>query len=223
VPNPLRQVRGILLLVYLAGMMVVFASRKLRSEWAVRPIVHLWVVGSLVLLILDSGTRTLYLLHLLPWIAAMLAAGFGWVWVQNPRVRPVLGAVAVVFLVIQVGGIAYGVKRNEWSRVYRPVAHYLQERLKPGDLVMGGPEWGFAIGFGPQLMDDTCLGYFSKKVPSYLVIDPRYRAQFDWYRTNQPDIYRFVQNRVQNEYRLVNQVDAVDIYQLRSDRASASR
>jgi hypothetical protein len=84
---------------------------------------------------------------------------------------------------------------------------------------MGGPEWGYAVGFGDQLTDDTCLGYFSKKVPAYIVIDPRYQGQFEWFRQWRPDIYSFVDERLRTQYTLVDHVGVLEVYRHKSDIA----
>lgn len=216
---PLRQLRAVILAVYLAGMAVVFASPALRRKWRLQPVVHLWVLGALMLLVIDNGNRPLYLVHILPWMAAMLAAGFGWAWIELPKARWAAATVAAVFVVLQVGGIASVARRNEWARVYRPVASYLQQNLRPGEMVIGGPEWGFALGFGDHLMDDLCLGYYSRKVPAYIVLDPRYHGQFLWYKQWQPDIFRFVDARLRMDYTLVDHVGVIEVYRRKSDTA----
>jgi 4-amino-4-deoxy-L-arabinose transferase-like glycosyltransferase len=157
--NPLRAIRGVVLAVYVGGLFFALFSRRLRSEWKLQPVVVLWAIASIIMLVLDSGTRPLYLLHVLPWLAALLAASFGWLWVRYPstRVRLALGAVAMLFLAVQLGGIAYIIRRNNWDTEYRPVARYLQQNLKPGDSVLAGPELGYTLGFGEHLVDDPCL------------------------------------------------------------------
>jgi hypothetical protein len=39
---------------------------------------------------------------------------------------------------------------------------------------MGGSELGFALGFGPELIDDRYLGYVSGKRPDVFVENPYY-------------------------------------------------
>ena len=216
--NPLRQVRVVILLVYAAGIGIVCAAPALRKKCGLQPVIHLWVIGALIVLVLDNGARPLYLIHLLPWMATLLAAGFAWVWMETPKARWAVAAVAVVFLIVQVGGSAYIPWRNEMSRVYRPVASYLQQNLKPGDTVVGGPEWGYALGFGDRLMDDTCLGCYSKKVPTYIVLDPRYHAQMSWFKDDVPAIYQYM-DALLARYTLVDQVGVIEVYRLRQDTA----
>jgi hypothetical protein len=219
VVQPLRQIRVVLLIVYLAGMMISFFTRKLRQEWKIQPVIHMWAISSIMLLILDTGTRSLYLIHAMPWIAALLASAASWVWIQRPQQRWAVAATAAAFLAVQIGGLGFTIKRNEWENVFRPTARYLQQNVKPGETLIGGPEWGFVLGFGDHVLDDPCLGYFSKKTPTYIVLDPRYRDQITWYGAFQPPIYQFIQNRMQNQYRLVQQVESVEIYRIRTEFA----
>jgi hypothetical protein len=216
VDSGLRSIRVIVLAGYLAGMGVVFASRRLRSKLAMSPILHLWAIGAVVLLVMDSGTRPLYLVHALPWMAAMVAASCIYLWTEFPTRRYLLAGTFGIFLAVQLAGIAYVIRRNNWRSEYTPVVQYLQQHLKSGQVVMGSPEYGFALGFGKQLVDDPCLGYFSKKIPTYIVLDLRYADQIRWYKDRLPEVYNYIQQRITADYTMVESAGLAKVYQLKS-------
>jgi hypothetical protein len=214
--NRLRSIRCVVLAVYIAGLLLVLGSRKLRSKLGVNPVLHLWGIAALVLLIMDSGTRPLYLVHALPWMAAMLSASCIYLWTEFPQRRFLLVGTMGAFLAVQLAGIAYIIRRDNWQTEYTPVVQYLREHLKSGEMVMGGPEYGFVLGFGKQLVDDPCLGYFSKKVPTYIVLDLRYSDQIHWYKDRLPQVYDFIQQRIADNYSEVKSVGPTKVYQLKS-------
>jgi len=149
-------------------------------------------------------------------MAAMVAASCIYLWREYPRQRYVLAGVLGVFLTVQFAGIGYVIRRNNWQGEYTPVVEYLQQHLKAGQMVMGSPEYGFALGFGDQLVDDPCLGYFSKKVPTYFVVDLRYSDQIHWYKDRLPDVYNFIQQRITDDYTVVKSAGLAKVYQLKS-------
>jgi hypothetical protein len=216
VKNPLRNVRALVLAVYAAGTILALASKQLRTKLMIHPVIHLWAIAAIVLLVMDSGTRPLYLLHVLPWIAALLAASCLYLWTNYGRMRMGLVAVLGVFLLVQLAGMAYVIRRDNWRSEYTPVVQYLRNHLAPTDLVVAGPELGFGLGFGGQLLDDPCMGYYSKKVPTYIVMDPRYTDQIAWYKTANPPVFDFIQQRLRSEYTLVKTVEPSAVYRLKS-------
>ena len=214
--NPLRNVRVLVLAVYAAGTGLVLCSKRMRTKLGLSPLVHLWAIASVVLLVLDSGTRPLYLLHVLPWIAALLAASCTYFWTEYPRSRAGILAIMAVFLLVQLAGIAYVIRRDGWRNEYTPLVQYLQEHLKPSEVVLAGPELGFALGFGRQLVDDPCLGYYSKKIPTYIVLDPRYADQIKGYKRSNRPVFDFIQRRLDSEYALVRNADMSRVYRLKN-------
>ncbi len=66
---------------------------------------------------------------------------------------------------------------------------------------MGGSELGFALGFGPPLVDDRYLGFFSGKTPDVFVVNefygpmrssPRLNSAWETSRTTLHDQYHLV-------------------------------
>jgi hypothetical protein len=217
VDGSLRSLRGLILVVYVAGLLLALFWRRLRATLAINPIVHLWAIGSVVLLVMDSGTRPLYLLHVLPWLAALLSASCVFVWTEFPRARFGVAAVMGIFLLVQLLGIGYVIHRNNWQGEYTPVASYLRDHLKPNELVLASAEYGFTLGFGrQQLVDDPCLGYYSKKIPNYIVLDLRYSDQIEWYKREMPVVYESIQKKIDGDYTLVKSAGLSKVYHLKN-------
>jgi hypothetical protein len=73
-----------------------------------------------------------------------------------------------------LAGIAHKISRNEYCNLYDPAVAAARAALPPCGTLMGGSELGFAVGFGPPLVDDQYLGFFSGKLPEVFVINDHY-------------------------------------------------
>ena len=161
----------------------------------------------LFLLCFAEGTKSAaYLIHAVPWMAVLAALLLTRYW------RQAGAALFAAVLGIQVLGTAYSASRLQYQREYLPAMAFLRQH--PGG-VTGVAELGFALGFQPGLTDDRRLGYYSGKRPSLFVVDKTYEESYDGYRTDRPEIYSYVQEKLARS-RLVFQNS---LYRIYSDRA----
>jgi hypothetical protein len=71
-------------------------------------------------------------------------------------------------------------------------------------LIMGSAALDFELGFNGNVLDDPRLGYHSGKTPGFIVVGSvDYAEFFRDYEKDEPSAYKFIVNRLANEYRLV--------------------
>jgi len=79
--------------------------------------------------------------------------------------------------------------KNNFGRTIEPLRHALEHRALPEGSIYGAPELGLYIGF-EHLIDDLRLGYYTGKIPDYIVIDRRSREWLDKTEDSEPDVVR---------------------------------
>ena len=89
--------------------------------------------------------------------------------------------------------------RDGYHAHYVRVVEFLQQGAPEQVKVMGGTELGFGLGFD-NVKDDYKLGFYSGWRPARIVIGEGYRAQFDLFRQSRPELWRYVQHRLADEY-----------------------
>jgi hypothetical protein len=80
------------------------------------------------------------------------------------------GALLGAYLAATIGATSFFIRRNEFATQYRPTVAMVRQMLRPGEIVMGPSELGFALGFGPPLIDDCYLGFRSGIRPQLYVM-----------------------------------------------------
>jgi len=122
-------------------------------------------------------------------------------WRQSLRRRCMIAAALAGFLVFQISGVVYVMRRDSYHNSYLPAVEFL--RTHKTDLIMGGAELGFAMRFPDNLLDDERLGYHSGKRPDIIVVDDRYRRDWSVMRAGHPEVYRYIDRLTTQEYRVV--------------------
>ncbi len=202
-PSPLKKVKGLVLLVYAAALgWSLFRFQELaRKGWA-----FVAAASLLILFILCFGDSTKsgsYLIYAVPWLAALAAFWMVRYW------RP-MGVLAFAFvLLLQVSGSASSAARREYQREYLPAAAAIRNH---GGVVTAVASLGFALGFQHNLTDDRRLGFYSGAKPALFAFDKTYGEAYDAYRTEHPDIYRYLSTKIERS-RLVFQSALYKIYQ----------
>ena len=71
----------------------------------------------------------------------------------------------------------------------------------------------FGLGFGPNLVDDLRLGYFSGKRADYIVTNSIYRDFFERTARTDPGLHTYLAKLLETRYRLVFRNSAHSIYE----------
>lgn len=183
------------LLFWIGGVVAAFFMRGIRDDHRCRALLILALLCPAILAIIDGVKRPFYLIYAVPFAIAVLSLVLASIRRQTCA-RITIGAL----LFFQTAGLVVAMRRDAFHGLYLPVTNFLKGHRGPGTLILGPSELGFQLGYGKELDDDFRLGYNSGKTPDYIVIDPNYRAAIDAFRSEHPDIYRFDQRRLENEY-----------------------
>ena len=157
------------LLFAVVGTLGLVINRKRISEPLGRVLLALAGIAYFGVAALDNQKLPVYFIYSMP---AMVACGAVWAydcWQKGGFVRIFASALLAGSILSTVGGFGYKIYLDSYGRVYKPAVDMVKQSLPPGGLVMGGSELGFALGFGPPLVDDRYLGYFSGKRPDVFV------------------------------------------------------
>jgi hypothetical protein len=197
--------------VYLCVMLAVWATPSLRREEWLRPFLAMWIAAFLSLVFFDAQRNGTYMVHIFPVYGILLASFVWWLWNRAGSLPRYAIAVALSgFILLQVSGSAYLIATNPLRRQYQPVVEFVRKHAKPGDRVVGSGELGFGLGFD-ALYDDKALGYYVNQKPDLIIMSPRYRQWFEYIRSREPEVYRFVMNRLE-EYEPVFRTQAFEVY-----------
>ncbi len=147
--------------------------------------------------------------------ACILAGVVDYYWTADSNrrasLRLALAAAVAIVIGVGVGGAAMRVRLNTYGNMYAPAVSFVKQHAGPSDLIMASCDFGFAYGFRPNLLDDIRIGYFSGRIPQFIVVDEIYQANFDAWRAGSPDLYRFIERRL-SEYDVVYNHNSYRIY-----------
>lgn len=190
------------LVAYVIGVLGVFGTRRLRQHPGYRVLLILTGIFFLTLSLLEGHKSDVYLINMIPLLAALLAVWVAWCWRSLWVPRWLLITCVVGVVTLQAGGVSYLISQNHYRTRYLPVVDYLKQHAAPESLTMGSAELGFGLGFD-HLTDDVWLGYYSGTKPDFIVIGRRYEDMMRLFQTKRPEVYEFMQTRLSREYRPV--------------------
>ena len=187
----LARVKVIMLLAYLAGIGGVLFSPTLRRQPPSLVLLSLTVLTFALMVVIEGAKQDWYLVHIIPLFSALLA-----VWVfycLKHRVLPVsiVGLGLAGFVAVNVGVVGWLLHRADYQSKYLPVVHFLRSAPNEHARIFGSAELGFQVGFD-RVSDDTRLGYYSRKTPDLIVVEPIYAGWFRKHEIREPDVYRHV-------------------------------
>jgi hypothetical protein len=189
------------LLFGVAGILILLLDRKVRATLLSRFLMLSACLAYLGVALLDDLKYPHYFVYVTPILSAC-----GAVWLcdsfRGRRFSRWIGSgLFLAFCLANIAGCAYYIHRNDFANEYKPVVAKIESLLGPGDIVMGPSELGFALGFGPPLIDDCTLGFTSGKQPRIYVLYPACRIPgytsfiWDWSRKRLASDYHPVLER----------------------------
>ena len=203
------ELKVLILAAYVIGVAGSASIPVLRRSPLFRPIMGLTAIAFFGLMLLEGQRLSVYLVHIIPLYATLLALLLYWLWERRPI--PVwIPAICLLGLVLlQLGGIALQIRHNAYGREYRPAMAFVRGQASDG-MIMGGSQLGFGLGY-ERLLDDTTLGYRSHKIPEWIVVDDRYREDFEIIRKTDPDVYDHIM-RTLRDYEKIYDHDGFELY-----------
>jgi len=209
----LSRLKLVIPLVHAVGLAGFLGTAVLRKQTGYRALLGVAALQFGMLAVYDGQKLPYYLIHTVPLLDAILA---GWIvsaWNRNSIPRPLMGALLAAFLCVQVLTSAQRIKQNPYHASYLPAVNFLHNNAGRSALTMGSAALCFGLGFEGAVIDDPRLGYHSGKSPDFIVVgDVDYAQYFAGYQTEEPIVYRYIVDRLGNEYKLVYDQTGKKIY-----------
>lgn len=202
------------------GLVGVLFNSQLRKQKGVRALLLTLLIYFGVMTVIDGQKLPTYLVHIVPLYLSLFAIWVYWLWNRRAAPRFLIAAGVVGLCLLNLAGIVWKIKINEYGKRYVPAVSFLKQNLKDNTLIMGSAELGFDLNFPKQLIDDPFLGYVTGKKPDYVVVDEIYEDAFDGSRKSRPQIYQHIQTTLR-EYDLVYDHSYYKIYARPQDRAAS--
>ena len=204
--------KSLILLAYAVALFGALITRSIRQHAGYRALLFLIAIYFVLLTILDGQKETPYLIHIIPFYAAILAAWIRWCWTNRSVPVSVIALCFVSLLTLQIGGILYRMKLNTYRNLYLPAVSFLNQHSNPSTRIIGAASLDFGLNFPDDLVDDVRLGYVSGKRPDFIVVGDEYEVSYKEYQIKQPELYRYLNGLLTEEYRLVYDNPAFKIY-----------
>ena len=160
------------LLFGFVGFLVLAFYREMRRQPLTKLLLSFALVAYLGLAALDDLKFPYYFVYVTPIFSACGAVWLYQTFHRSSHVRWISAWLPAAFVLATVANTTYYIRRNDLRNDYQPVVKFVKANLAPGDIVMGPSELGFALGFGPPLVDDCTLGFTSGIEPKLFVMYP---------------------------------------------------
>lgn len=187
------------LAAYIAGSL----SNALMSRFRARPgtkLLLLLLVVYLVAMALFNQKLSYYLVHILPWYIALLAAWIIGVWDARKDSRTRVAVGVVLLICVEVGGIYVKAYQRSYVASQRSAMEFVKRIAQPGDRIVGSASLLYELNFDTRLIDDASLGLHSGRQPDIIVVDALYRIQYEaWKETSPRDMGEI--GRILSKYR----------------------
>lgn len=190
----------ILLVLYFAGPLAVLLTQALRGRRTIRALLWIAAADFLIFSIIEGTKQGFYLVHVLPLLEGLLALWIVEAWSARPRLKPVLAAVAVLFLGMHVVRMAGVWRKDRLHTEYGETVEFLKSNTTATQRTFGSCELAFGLGFDANLVDDHRLGYFSHKEADVVVVNDRYRELFERMKIYQPEVSRYVEDLLRRQF-----------------------
>jgi Dolichyl-phosphate-mannose-protein mannosyltransferase len=184
---------------------VIWFLRKARTHAApVRTFVAYFVVMVLGMTFLNGFKGYFYLIYLVPFYNAVLAAWLLSLWERRIDAKCVAVAIASAFVVLQLAISILHIRADERHRFYEPTIQDLVRYRAEGKSIAGTAALGFGLGF-EGFTDDSRLGIYTGRYPDVLVIDRAYRSFVGSFGENEPTVFEHVVGTLSTQYKFVVQ------------------
>jgi len=210
--------KAIILAVYAAGLAGSLAIPAIRRSRGFGTVFGLLAVVFLFLTFGEGQRGAIYLIHALPLYGSVLAFFVGWVLARGRAAASIATACVAGFLALQVGGAVLRAGQNTYGRRYDPAMTYVREHSRPDETVMGSVACAFGVGLDRGLLSDNLLGYYSGKVPDWVIVDDFFRESFGIDAVRRPCMFRHIDEVLQQCDRVFDR-DGVEVYRLRPRRS----
>ncbi len=216
----LYRIKIVVILVYAVSVIGLWTDREARRDPGIKTLLWLWTVYFLCMTFYENTKEVKYAIHIVTLFDAVAAV---WIvrWWRRGSVRQLTAVVcAALFVFTGLGGLLYtSLVKNDYHRSFLPAAMFLKRTAAPRDLILAGSEFGFALGFDSNIVDDDAFTFDSHKAPDFIVIGNGYREFLDHSRSARPEVYSYFENLLARNYTLVYSHAGFDIFESRAKAA----
>lgn len=210
--HPARRLLLFLPLTYVAVMSAVWLIPVVRRQPKIKLIAALTLLMWVFHTLFEGMKLHIYLIHLIPWMTLTLVMVVDALWRHRVVPRWAIAAHLFAWVGLSVASSMGLVWKNNFPQTIQPVQEALKGKGGPGQTIYGSPELGLYLGF-ENLVDDLRLGYYTNKTPGFIVMDTRYRAWLEKFRTTEPAVYHRSQELLDRSRKVYGRGD-YEIYQL---------
>jgi len=200
--HPLQTIKGIALFAYLVSIVSWIASRRFRKAAPIGPFLMVAGVNALMLALGDGQKRPYYMIHIIPPLDAAVVAWALWAMADTHKkvtVALLLSGCAFVQIGLHISRIRRDAYHREYMSAVGSLRQHLDSRTK---LVFAPPEYGFELGFGPIIQNDSTFGYYSGKVADVIVTDQFHDGDLSEIRDAATPIVRHIEDVLKKRYDL---------------------
>ncbi len=205
--------KSLILVGYALGFLGVLFIKELRQNKNYRALLILTVIYFLWMALMDGQKQTYYIIQLVPFYLIMLAVFVNFLWRKSFVPRPLIALGASGLLLLGIGGMALRIKQNTYGNFYQPMISFLKENSTENDLIMGGAENGFGLGFPKNHIADGLFGFQTKKRPKFIVYDSAVENSWQDSKNYNPEFYEYLPRLLNEEYRIAYENDAFKVYE----------
>ena len=206
--GPVRA-RGLILLVYLISLVAACWLRGIKRQLAIKMALALLLLFSVYFTWFEGTRFTYYMVLVTPFWCILLASLL--VYLSSKNLLWLAVTVACLLAVLQVGGVVFRSTQNSYSNTFLPAVNFLKLHASEEQLVYANVDFAFGYGFSRNVKAEITLGYRSKRLPDFIVIDPNARAQLLRWAVAEPAIHDFMLTRIK-AYTLVYDFAGYQIY-----------
>ena len=192
------------------GAVGLLADKDIRLRHLGKRLLLLLVIAYVGVAAIDNQKFGNYLVFSVPVAQACAAVWLYAQWQKGYKRRLLAGSLLAMSVAATLVGTIYKIQNDEYDNLYYPAVAAIRNALPCGGLLMGGSELGFALGFGPPLVDDRYLGFFSGMVPDVFVINEFYGPMRSSPRLN--GAWEFSRATLRDRYHLVFRNKAYSVY-----------
>ena len=212
-------IKILFLVLYAVGVLGSLLMREIRRTANYTVLLVMTLIYFIGLTVVDSQKNYYYLVHIVPFYLTMCALFIAWCW-SRPKLIGKVAAVALCAIgLVEIAGLAYRIKRDNYRNSYQPAAAFLKQNATPQSSITTNPGVAFGLGFPENIFHDPLFGYNTKRKYDFIVIDPETAYAID--RSQERDalgkeVHDYTMQLLANDYNLVYDHRNYAIYALKS-------
>ena len=202
----------VFLALYVAGVVGSLLVREIRQTANYKLLLGLTFIYFIGLTIIDSQKAYYYLVHIVPFYLTMCALFISWCWTRPSLVGKAVALALSGIALLEVAGLAYRVKQNNYGKTFEPAMTFLRKTATPQSSIAANSGVALGLGFPANVLHDPALGYNTGKRFDYIVIDPEYARSVETSKDRDAKWYEYVTSLLANEYQQVYENPSYTIY-----------